>query len=225
MTNKKATPKFSKASKMPSRSWSLEALDTCPGSIDPQTKDLVTACKGCYATTGNYRFPNVKAPRIHNKEDWKLETWVPVMVAELDNDRYFRWFDSGDVYDHRLAAKILEVMKLTPHCNHWLPTRMHKFPKFKKILQKMKKLPNVSVRYSSDSIEGKALKIHGSTIAHADKLENQKGTICSAYINDGKCGTCRACWSKDVALIVYPQHGKKMEKVNRESLIQLTQVA
>jgi hypothetical protein len=78
---------------------------------------------------GNYRFPNVKAPRVHNREDWKRDAWVDDMVSELDNDRYFRWFDSGDVYDIRLARKIYEVMKRTPWCLHWLPTRMHKFAK------------------------------------------------------------------------------------------------
>ena len=105
--------KLSKASKMPCRSWSLEALETCPGSKNPDGT-LVDACAGCYATTGNYRFPNVRAPRQHNKEDWKRPEWVSEMVAELDNDRYFRWFDSGDMYDVRLASKILEVMSQTP---------------------------------------------------------------------------------------------------------------
>ena len=145
--------KLSKASKMPGRSWSLQALDTCPGS-KKRDGSLVDACSGCYATTGNYRFKNVKAPREHNREDWKRSEWVDDMVAELDNDRYFRWFDSGDVYDVRLAFKILEVMKRTPWCNHWLPTRMHKFAKFGPVLAEMSALANVVVRYSSDSITG-----------------------------------------------------------------------
>ena len=111
--------KLSKASKMPCKSWSLEALVTCPAS---KNKDgsLVDACKGCYATTGNYRFPNVKAPRAHNKEDWKRESFVSEFVQELDTERYFRWFDSGDMYDLRLANKILEIMQATPWVNHLL---------------------------------------------------------------------------------------------------------
>jgi hypothetical protein len=52
------------------RSWSLQALDTCPGSVSDNGK-LVDACDGCYATQGNYRYPNVKAPREHNKQDWQ----------------------------------------------------------------------------------------------------------------------------------------------------------
>jgi hypothetical protein len=81
-----AQPKFSKPSKMPCRSWSLQALETCPASKDSDG-ELVPACKGCYATSGNYRFPNVKAPREHNKEDWQAPDWVDVMVSELDNHK------------------------------------------------------------------------------------------------------------------------------------------
>lgn len=88
------------------RSWSLQALDTCPGSL-ASPGVLVDACKGCYATTGNYRYPNVKAPRIENREDWQRLEWVDDMVKALDSDRYFRWFDSGDMYTLGLAEKIL----------------------------------------------------------------------------------------------------------------------
>jgi len=205
--------KLSKASKMPCRSWSLEALDTCPAS---KNKDgsLVDACKGCYATTGNYNFPNVKAPRVHNKEDWKRSEWVDDMVAELDNDRYFRWFDSGDLYDYRLANKILEVMTRTPHCNHWLPTRMYKFAKFQIVLDKMESLPNVVVRKSSDSVVGGLVGgINSSTIVPTIDHVTRDMVACTAYEREGKCGTCRACWNKDVGVIAYPAHGKKMLKL------------
>jgi hypothetical protein len=69
------------------RSWSLQALETCPGSVS-SGGGLVDACKGCYATTGNYRYPNVKAPRSENKEDWKRDSWVSDMVRELDKDQF-----------------------------------------------------------------------------------------------------------------------------------------
>jgi hypothetical protein len=207
--------KLSKASKMPGRSWSLQALDTCPGS-KKRDGSLVDACSGCYATTGNYRFKNVKAPREHNLEDWKRDQWVDDMVAELDNDRYFRWFDSGDVYDVRLAFKILEVMKRTPWCNHWLPTRMHKFSKFKAVLAEMSALPNVVVRLSSDSITGDTVEgPQTSTIATIDNVPGD-ALVCEAYSREGKCGPCRACWSKDVALVCYIGHGKSMEKQQRD---------
>jgi hypothetical protein len=72
--------KLSKTSKLDGiLSWSLQALDTCPGSKD-SLGELVPACQGCYATTGNYRFANVKKPREFNREDWKRDDWVEDMV-------------------------------------------------------------------------------------------------------------------------------------------------
>ena len=47
-------PRISVTSKLDGiRSWSLQALETCPGSI-AAPGELVDACKGCYATSGNY---------------------------------------------------------------------------------------------------------------------------------------------------------------------------
>lgn len=215
--------KLSATGKMPCRSWSLQALTTCPGSKSVNG-GLVDACRGCYATTGNYRFPNVKAPRIHNQQDWKREEWTSEMIEALDNDRYFRWFDSGDLYDIRLARKVLEVMKATPHCRHWLPTRMHKFEKFQTILAEMSELPNVTVRLSSDSVTGELVApVAGvdtsSTIVPAVDDITPTMALCEASTREGKCGPCRQCWSKEVKVIAYPAHGVTMHKVIK--LIQL----
>jgi hypothetical protein len=196
------------------KSWSLQALDTCPGSID--NGELVDACKGCYATTGNYNYPNVKAPRTHNKQDWQRLEWADDMVQALQDSRYFRWFDSGDVYSVALAEKLLEVMQRTPWCKHWLPTRMHKFPKFRFVLTTMQSLENVMVRFSSDSVTGDYVDgLHGSVIVPLSSAATDKMSLCRAYENGGKCSGCRACWDKSVPLIAYAAHGVKMAKVIR----------
>lgn len=207
------TVKLSKTSKLDGiNSWSLQALDTCQGSIDPLTKELVPACQGCYATTGNYRFPNVIAPREFNKEDWKREAWVSDMVIALDSSRYFRWFDSGDMYSLDLANKIYQVMKLTPWVKHWLPTRMHKFTKYNQVINEMIKLENVVVRLSSDSVTGEIINGLTTSTIFSDTLPT--GAFeCKAYEHAGKCNGCRACYSKDVPVIAYKAHGKKMAKV------------
>lgn len=209
-------PRISITSKLDGiRSWSLQAIETCPGSIESPGV-LVDACKGCYATTGNYNYPNVKAPRQHNKTDWTRLEWSDDMVRELDSDRYFRWFDSGDIYTLALAEKILDVMIRTPWCKHWLPTRMHKFPKFRDVLQRMQELPNVMVRFSSDSVLGEYIPgLHGSVIGpDTESFQASAGvSLCRAYEHDGKCSGCRACWDKSISLIAYPAHGKKMSKV------------
>ena len=209
-------PKISVTSKLDGiRSWSLQAIETCPGSI-ASPGELVDACKGCYATTGNYRYPNVIAPRAHNKEDWQRMEWTDEMVNELEKDRYFRWLDSGDLYSLALAEKVYEVMQRTPWVKHWLPTRMHKFPKFREIFNRMKALPNVSVRFSADSVTGEYMPgLHGSVIGpDASTFQEQSGvSLCRAYEHEGKCSGCRACWNKDIALIAYPAHGQKMARV------------
>jgi hypothetical protein len=77
----------------------------------------------------------------------------------------------------------------------------------------MQALPNVVVRYSSDSITGET--IPGETTStivqfHEDAVDGME--VCGAYTRDGKCGDCRLCWNKSVPVVAYPAHGRKMEK-------------
>jgi hypothetical protein len=135
------------------------------------------------------------------------------MLIMLDSQRYFRWFDSGDMYSIDLAEKMLQVMELTPWVKHWLPTRMLKFSKFKPIIEKMQALPNVMVRFSSDSVTGEFTHEHGSTIVPVADKAPKDAFICRAYEHDGRCNGCRACYDKAIPLIAYVAHGKKMGKV------------
>ena len=204
--------KLSKASKMPCKSWSLEAIDTCAGSKDPTTGELVPVCADCYAAKGTYRFPAVKALRVHNKQDWKRDDWVSDMVSALKNQSYFRWFDSGDVYHPKLARKITEVVDQTPWCEHWLPSSMYKFKKFLKLLLELAKRPNIVVRWSIDqgylALHQKHLPNMSCVIDHDDGTytNNEHLTICRSSQNKGKCGDCRACWDRDVNVIAYIHH-------------------
>jgi hypothetical protein len=202
---------FSKTKKLDGiRSWSLEARVTCPGSVDSD------ACKGCYATTGQYNFSNVKKVRMDNKLAWQQENWISLMVTELNNERFFRWFDSGDCYSLKLAEKILEVMKLTPWVYHWMPTRMYKFNKFMEIFDKMNELPNVVVRFSSDSITGQIIEGTYTSTIFPDGFEDPRVYKCPATLNRGKCTGCRECWSKDRQVVGFKQHGEKMKKVFKD---------
>ena len=206
--------KVSQTSKMPCPSWSLEAVSTCPGSILSGTKGkLVEACSKCYANKGFYRMKTVKDVRINNKEDWKRSDFEADMIAYLDTQRYFRWFDSGDIYTLALAEKIYNICKKTSWVKHWIPTRSYKFKKYLPIFNKLKALCNVSVRYSSDSIKGEYTKgLHGSTIIPKDPKDFdpspeflREAFICGTRYRKGSCGPCRACWNKDIPLIAYVQ--------------------
>jgi hypothetical protein len=76
----------------------------------------------------------------------------------------------------------------------------------------MMKLDNVVVRLSSDSVTGEI--INGLTTSTIFSNVVPEGAFeCKAYEHEGKCNGCRACYSKDVPVIAYKAHGKKMAKV------------
>ena len=207
---------LSKTSKLGCYSWSLQAWDTCPGARGDDG-EAVDACKFCYARRGNYVYPNVKRVREANLEDWKKDDWVDRMVSAIGSELYFRWFDSGDCYHRNLAIKIYEVMLRTPNTKHWVPTRMHKFDKFKDVLYDISTLPNVVLRLSSDSVTGECLDSYlcsSVIVPYAGYPTTNESTYeCKAYEREGKCGDCRACWSKDVKIVAYPYHGVSKAKV------------
>ena len=98
---------------------------------------------------------------------------------------------------------------------------MHKFKKFHSVFAQMEALSNVVVRYSSDSITGETVAgRNSSTIIASLDSGNGNLKVCESSTREGKCGPCRACWNKDVSVVAYPAHGKKMLK-----LINLQEVA
>jgi hypothetical protein len=212
--------KLSKTSKLDNiLSWSLQAIETCPGSVGADGA-LVAACSGCYATTGCYNFKGTKAVRADNKAAWQEAGWVGTMTNALAKQRFFRWFDSGDMYSLQLAEKMLEVMVATPNTKHWLPTRMHKFPKFQAIIAKMAALDNVMVRPSSDAVDGSYTKgVHGSTIIPEGMPVPAGVKACTAPTTGGKCNGCRACYDKSVPVVGYIAHGRKMAKVIKLAVV------
>ena len=74
-----AKPKLSNTSKMPGKSWSTSAWETCPGARN-EDGTPVSACEFCYALTGAYNFPGTIAARKHNEADWQKDGWVRAMV-------------------------------------------------------------------------------------------------------------------------------------------------
>ena len=108
--------------------------------------------------------------------------------------------------------------------------------KFKDVIERMNQLDNVVVRLSSDSVQGKKVNFStwrlnsiktSSTILPKDTDDvfssdhtgvnvDKSHVVCRAYENDGKCGSCRECWSKDTHTIAYVAHGKSMGKVLKD---------
>jgi hypothetical protein len=208
--------KLSKTSKMPGRSWGLPAGSTCPGSHDA-TGAVVDVCKACYAKTGFYTYPNVRNAREFNRTDWKRVEWVADMISEVQNERYFRWFDSGDVYHPALAFKILLVVRGTPDTQHWLPTRSGEIARIRVVLDQINSEPNAVVRYSSDSITGEFAPGQGSTVIPIADWPTA-AQVCVAPEQGGKCLDCRACWDKNVEAVAYVGHGLVMSHKKKRIL-------
>jgi hypothetical protein len=200
---------LSKTTKLGCYSWSLQAVDTCPGARD-SSGVFVQACEACYARSGNYRFPAVKRVRDHNRSDWKRDDWVDRMADAIGDDKYFRFFDSGDLYSVELAKKIKRLVSRKAKTKFWIPTRQWKFEKFSVILDELRQLPNTVVRDSADNFDQVLPTPNNSTILTKDVSGVY---VCPAYKQDGKCLTCRACWDKSIQTIGYPGHGRSFKRI------------
>jgi hypothetical protein len=60
-----------------------------------------------------------------------------------------------------------------------------------------------------------------STIVPTAEQKPAGAALCEAGEREGKCIDCRQCWSKEIKVIAYPQHGRKMAKVNKIKLLEV----
>jgi hypothetical protein len=208
-----ATIRLSKAGKMPSHSFSTPAQACRTGSALAKIPGSV--CHGCYARKGNYVFPNVKAPRAANLEQIMLadatgewEPWiagVTAAIAATEKSGYFRWHDSGDVQSLAHLQAIAEVARRLPGIRFWLPTK-EKGDVLAYVRECGDFPANLTVRLSAPMIDGAASSAWAITSTVYSKQGAPMGHACPAYTQGGKCGDCRACWSRDVANVSYPKH-------------------
>ena len=194
---------LSNVSKMPGKSISLDAFECKTGSKLAEIPGSV--CFDCYARKGMYRMPNVRNKMVERMAFFNAIDFVPRMVDELDRTRdpHFRWFDSGDVQNVRMALNIMDVIKATPNKKHWIPTKERKI--WLEAL-KIQPLPdNAVLRFSATMVDAappEAWKQSSMVIKDAAPV----GHECPAPKQGGKCGECRACWSHDVKTITYHKH-------------------
>ena len=191
------TGSMTRTSKMPGLSYSLPAWECKTGSKLRKIKNSV--CSMCYALKGNYtRYKAIKAAQYVRLKSLQNEFWTKAMVAQITRQKYFRWHDAGDVQDEDHLMKIYAVCKLTPHVKHWMPTReawvkdhLHYKP------------DNLVIRFSGTMIDQPEVMSWPNT----STVTTKPGTrTCTAPDNGGQCGSCRACWNKDVKNIAYGKH-------------------
>lgn len=197
---------LSNTSKMPGKSFGIPTSHCKTGA--KLSKIEGTVCSKCYAQKGRYKqYAGTVVPAQQRRLDaFDDPDWVQAMIVALDNDRWFRWFDSGDLQSADMLLKIFEVCRQTPWCQHWLAIRERRF-----VRQAAVKSPipdNLVIRVSATfpDVPVKPLTVPGINYANVHKAKAPVGHACQAPQQGGECGPCRACWSKEVHVVSYHQH-------------------
>jgi hypothetical protein len=209
---------LSSPGKMPCRSYGLPAAECGVGSQlrESSTDENPTVCGSCYAfERGMYAFAQTQIAqywRLHCLTDPR---WVDAMVCLIGwqerNSRVFRWHDSGDLQSVAHLSQIVEVADRLPWVDFWIPTREASI--LRRWMREFGALPtNLNVRQSAAlvghfpnpdrAVDGRTF----SAVAFAGQELPEGMWACPAYSQDGRCGDCRACWSPDVPVVVYPLH-------------------
>ena len=195
----KITGGLSAPGKMPEGAYNLPASACLTGA---KLREIPgTPCYGCYAFKGRYNFPNVKEALARRLDSITHPDWVQAMAVLIKGKKHFRWHDSGDLQGPEHLKKIFEVCKLTPATQHWLPTQERKLLQF---LDPDIIPSNLVIRLSNaknDTKPGNAWT-HWCTVVSKPR----EGHICPAPEQGNNCGSCRACWSKDVKEVQYRLH-------------------
>ena len=204
-------------SKMPGRSTATSATACKTGS--KLAKIPGSVCAGCYALKANYQYPSVKVAHARRLAALDNPQWVEAM-AYLINKReghggWFRWHDSGDIQSVSHLRAIVAVCKATPLVKHWLPTRERRMVRSWLAIGGTVP-PNLVIRLSAFMVGAPPPKLN--TMSWRSGVRTVPGIttstvswmaapdVCPAPQQDGECGDCRACWSRDHKNTDYRQH-------------------
>jgi len=193
--------RLGKTSKMRGFSFGLDARDCVTGSKLRKIKGSV--CSKCYALKGNFNFPSVRQGKAKNLTHLNNKYFVYVMTYKLQDQKYFRWFDSGDLPNMEALKKIVQIAQNTPQTKHWLPTREIKL--IQDYLKKNTFPKNLVVRVSAPMIDGQPPKgFKNTSTVHKDK--DPIGFDCPSRFQNNQCLNCVACWDKRIKNISYKAH-------------------
>ena len=194
----KITGGLSAPGKMPEGAYSISALHCKTGAKLRLVED--TPCHGCYALKNRYIMPIQAAALERRFQSLTHPDWVQAMAVLIKGKKFFRWHDSGDIQGPWHLKKIFEVCEATPETMHWLPTQERKY-----LPLEGSSIPkNLIIRLSNaknDTVPGQAWS-HWSTVV----TKPREGHICPAPEQGNNCGSCRACWNKDIYEIQYKIH-------------------
>ena len=212
MTKKQAAivcGSLTQTSKMPCKSYSLPT-EACQTGFK-MARVAGSICSDCYADKGFYAMyaKSIKPAQHARLVALEDSYWVSGMVALIGSDAYFRWHDSGDLQGLWHLELIAEVAKLTPDCQHWLPTR--EYAMVKAYIAKHNTIPsNLTIRLSAmypDQAVKVPKSLHGVPGIAASNVHKHSapiGQACAAPAQNGECRDCRACWSE--VTVSYAMH-------------------
>ena len=129
-------------------------------------------------------------------------------------ERWFRWFDSGDLQTVENLARIVRICERTPDVMHWLPTKEYGI--VNAYLNRGGEIPsNLTVRPSGYKMDAPPPQFRGkswqamaslppSTVS--TKPGTEVGSVCPSSQQNNECRDCRNCWSKEVKNVTYIAH-------------------
>ena len=174
-------------------------------------------CSSCYARRGHYTCRSVKGAHARRLVGIAHPEWVKAMsyLLRAYDERWHRWFDSGDLQGVDHLDKIAAVARRTPHTRHWLPT--HETYVVGEWLAAGNTIPaNLCIRISADNVEDRptaptwdlsTATVHKFKGEPVEFPAGRNASIeCRAYTRGNTCGTCRACWDPRVQNVSFPLH-------------------
>ena len=197
---------FSAPSKMPCHGYSIPASRCKTGR--KMRKVANSICAICYALKGRYAFPNVQNALERRFKTIKGKRWVSDMVNAInrvEQSGYFRWHDSGDLQNLSHFGNICAIARLTPSIKYWLPTR--EYGMVREFIEKGGIIPdNLTVRFSALMVDGPAPETLAKRCGVQVSGACASAFTCPASKQGNVCGTCRACWSREVFNVTYKTH-------------------
>lgn len=153
--------------------------------------------------------------KVHSQPTFRIDMGVRNAKARglqrfrFNVSGFHRWHDSGDIQSVDHLSSICEVARRTPKIKHWLPTQ--ELGIVKAYLTSGGVIPqNLTIRVSSVMIEtGHFNPVRRSWPQTSSVFKIRAGDdahVCPAPHQGGVCGSCRACWSRDVAHVAYELH-------------------
>ena len=182
-------------------SLNLPAILTCRADA-PCKKD-------CYATRGNWRFPNVQTSLRNNLDEFvsNPDKFFSDIVSWLKNDdityKFFRWFSSGDIVNKRFLQGIIDVAKECPSTNFLCFTK--KYELVNDYLKAGNEIPtNLHIVFSGWDKGWVVPNPFNLPMTFVEFKDCNKNCIPEYAIPcTGSCQHCKSCWSLQKGQSVY----------------------